>query len=638
MSTSPFSTRGIGALGVILCTVFVATNPTSTAFAQQKTSYNDVPAGAYYEDAASALLELGALDSGEARLRPGDSATRAELVKLLVNLRNEAMVRPSVSSFNDVALSTWYSPYFEAAAQVGWVHGDGNCYQSFRPCTARPASSVNRAEAAALLARAFGLEHTGAAPQFPDASQSEWYYMPIQTAADHCVLQGDGGTGRVRPAASMNRAEMVVMFHRAYLNMQYGEDCGPRTSGISTVSVVSPTLVRVTFDDAINVARAEDAHRYTITRVSGGASIGISAATLIGSNTVELDLSTSLAADTQYSLSAQSLATTAGAIFSDSARFTFEGEAGDITDVTATSSTRIRLTFNTDITRSYAEDESRFTVTRSVGGGTLGIQSASLLDSRTVELLLATTLSGNISYRVNVQNLRTTADVAFSDTATFVFPLAANAHIVTVTAPTSTRIRVVFDTDLDIPRAEQTGRYAVSDGSRTYSLRTANLLDDRRTVELELVETLTNQRSYTVNAQELLTADGNFFTDSHSFIFDAGVGASFIAMLTGLQEIPYKVTTATGTGTFILTGNSLQYDITVKNMSGAITAAHFHQGDVGVVGSVAMAITFNGQRATGSWTNMTDLQRNAILDREIYVNVHTALNPDGEIRGQILPQ
>ena len=109
-------------------------------------------------------------------------------------------------------------------------------------------------------------------------------------------------------------------------------------------------------------------------------------------------------------------------------------------------------------------------------------------------------------------------------------------------------------------------------------------------------------------------------------------------MLTGIQETPPIVTTATGTGTFVLTGNGLQYDITVQNLSSDITAAHFHMGDSGVAGPVLMAITFNGNHASGTWTGLTKDQRNAILNRSIYANVHTVDHPDGEIRGQVLPQ
>ena len=530
-----------------VCLLFSQLIPFAAA---QQTHYTDVSAGAYYEGAASALLEIGALDRSESRLRPSDLATRAELAKLLVNLHGEALLYPDPSNFNDIPRLAWYFPYIEAAANAGWVHGDGDCYKKFRPCTARPSAQVNRAEAATLLVRAFALERTDTAPDFVDVDFNAWYAGAIQTAADHCVLQGDSGSSRVRPSAFMNRAEMVVMFYRAYSNMHYGTDCGtPRSSSSSSRS-----------------------------------------------------------------------------------------DAGELINATATSSTRVRLTFNTDIARSYAEDESRYTVTRIGGGGTLGIQTATLLDSRTVELLLSTNLSGDVSYRVNVLSLQTSVGVPFSDSVSFTFPMAAPGHIVNVKALTSTRIQITFDTDLDIARAEQSGRYLITDGSNTLSLRSANLLDDRRTVELSLADTLVNQRSYTVFAQEVQTSAGVYFTDSDMFVFDAGVGATFSVMLTGIQEIPARITTATGSGTFILTSTGLQYNITVRNMSGSITAAHFHEGATGIPGPVLSPITFVGQHATGTWTGITDVQRNALLDRRIYVNVHTAANPDGEIRGQLLPQ
>jgi hydroxymethylpyrimidine kinase/phosphomethylpyrimidine kinase/thiamine-phosphate diphosphorylase len=73
------------------------------------------------------------------------------MVKLMVNMQNQPLLYPSVSGFTDVSRSFWYFPYFESAAKAGWVHGDGNCYNQYRPCYARPGDMINRAEAAALL-------------------------------------------------------------------------------------------------------------------------------------------------------------------------------------------------------------------------------------------------------------------------------------------------------------------------------------------------------------------------------------------------------------------------------------------------------------------------------------------------------
>lgn len=110
---------------------------------------------------------------------------------------------------------------------------------------------------------------------------------------------------------------------------------------------------------------------------------------------------------------------------------------------------------------------------------------------------------------------------------------------------------------------------------------------------------------------------------------------SFSAMLTGGQETPAVSTSATGDATFTWNGTSLTYDITVRNLSSAITAAHFHTGAPGVAGPVAMPISFSGNHATGTWSNLSPQQRADLMAGRLYVNVHATNHPDGEIRGQV---
>src|SRR5687768_613203 len=80
-----------------------------------ETHYTDVDAGAWYEAAAAALLESGALDRNESRLRPNDLATRAEVLKLLVEVYDADMVNPATPSFSDVPRTAWYYTYVETA-------------------------------------------------------------------------------------------------------------------------------------------------------------------------------------------------------------------------------------------------------------------------------------------------------------------------------------------------------------------------------------------------------------------------------------------------------------------------------------------------------------------------------------------
>ncbi|MDP3581044.1 MAG: CHRD domain-containing protein [Ignavibacteria bacterium] len=121
-------------------------------------------------------------------------------------------------------------------------------------------------------------------------------------------------------------------------------------------------------------------------------------------------------------------------------------------------------------------------------------------------------------------------------------------------------------------------------------------------------------------------------------------GASFTAKMDGSQEVPAVTTTATGTGSFVLSANGTQltYNITVNGLSGAITGSHFHNAAAGTGGGVVKAFTFTGNTASGVWTSsdanqpLTDLLLSELLKGKLYVNVHTSANAGGEIRGQVL--
>ena len=202
-------------------------------------AYSDVSAGIWYQSAVEAFTDAGYLDGAQTRFRGNDNANRAEFTKLVVELNGGILsTPPAVASFDDVKAGAWYYGYMEEAAKEGWVKGDGNCYGT-HPCYARPSSNINRAEAAALIVRAFGLDATGAASSFVDVPAGQWYTSAVQTAADHCVLQGDDATGRARPSDYMNRAEMVVMLHRVDQNLTFGVDCGKSMS-------LSPAIKSVT--------------------------------------------------------------------------------------------------------------------------------------------------------------------------------------------------------------------------------------------------------------------------------------------------------------------------------------------------------------------------------------------------------
>jgi len=118
------------------------------------------------------------------------------------------------------------------------------------------------------------------------------------------------------------------------------------------------------------------------------------------------------------------------------------------------------------------------------------------------------------------------------------------------------------------------------------------------------------------------------------------------AILSGAAERPNPVdTTATGSGSFALEGNVLRFDIRYSGLSSNSTAAHIH-GPASAAGFTGVMIDlapfhsgpFGGTAGTFSGSVvLTPTQKTAVLAGLTYVNVHSAANGGGEIRGQIAP-
>src|SRR3989344_1800198 len=181
----------------------------------------DVSESDWFAEAVSELVDMGYIDESQ-EIHPSDLATRSAFIQLMVDLKggaNDIVVTDENESFKDVSYWHDYAPHFEKAAQQGWMKGVGNCYGT-EYCNANPNGLINRAEAAALLSRAFGLDG-GEAPEFDDNSPGEWFTEHINVAASSCILKGDGGSKKVRPADNMNRAEMFVMLYRLHAGLRY---------------------------------------------------------------------------------------------------------------------------------------------------------------------------------------------------------------------------------------------------------------------------------------------------------------------------------------------------------------------------------------------------------------------------------
>lgn len=100
--------------------------------------------------------------------------------------------------------------------------------------------------------------------------------------------------------------------------------------------------------------------------------------------------------------------------------------------------------------------------------------------------------------------------------------------------------------------------------------------------------------------------------------------------------------TGNGQGTVAVTfdtdSKKLSWKGSYSNLSGPATAAHFHTGAADKNGGVAVPIFSAATTKTpfeGSAT-LTDAQAADLMAGRLYVNVHTAANKAGEIRGQVM--
>jgi hypothetical protein len=137
-----------------------------------------------------------------------------------------------------------------------------------------------------------------------------------------------------------------------------------------------------------------------------------------------------------------------------------------------------------------------------------------------------------------------------------------------------------------------------------------------------------------------------FRTALFAGLFAAGLisGASaatvkYHATLNPKSEVP--PTSGSGSGemnaTLNTTSKELAYTLTFKDLSGPATAAHFH-GPAGPDANAPVVVPIDGKSPKSpvhATATLTDAQINELNSGKWYVNVHTAKNPGGEIRGQV---
>jgi hypothetical protein len=117
----------------------------------------------------------------------------------------------------------------------------------------------------------------------------------------------------------------------------------------------------------------------------------------------------------------------------------------------------------------------------------------------------------------------------------------------------------------------------------------------------------------------------------------------FFAWLDGAQENPPVTTPGSGVGGISLEGNSLSYLVSYSGLTANATMAHFHgPADVGANAGVMLGLNPFSPQSTSGLYGAVGVSVNAAFIEALnagltYLNIHTSTNPEGEIRGQVLP-
>lgn len=108
--------------------------------------------------------------------------------------------------------------------------------------------------------------------------------------------------------------------------------------------------------------------------------------------------------------------------------------------------------------------------------------------------------------------------------------------------------------------------------------------------------------------------------------------------LSGANEVPATSSSGVGSMTANLDKqtNLFTWTVTYSGLSGPVTGAHFHgPAKRGENAGVALPLTGSLESPIRGTATLTGAQREAVVNGNWYINLHTAANPNGEIRGQI---
>ena len=172
------------------------------------TSFTDVPAGAYYEEAVGWAVKEGITKgTSDSTFTPDGVCTRAQAVTFLWRAAGSPAAKASTQPFADVKAGSYYDDAVRWAVENGVTVGTS-------ATTFSPNATCSRAQIVTFLWRAQKSPAAGSANPFDDVAGSAYYADAVQWAVQKDITKGTGATA-FSPDANCIRAQIVTFLYRS---------------------------------------------------------------------------------------------------------------------------------------------------------------------------------------------------------------------------------------------------------------------------------------------------------------------------------------------------------------------------------------------------------------------------------------
>lgn len=187
-------------ISIIIAATMILSSLISFADTPKASSFTDVDSSTEVGKAILKLANAGIVNgNGDGTFAPQRSVTRAELCKMINNIKN--YTEEADTAFSDVTSDKWYFSHVKIAKKAGYING-------FEDGTFRGDQYVTREQACAILVRVLGLYDLGLPVAISDAV-SPWAENYVKTVITNTIIPLEDGNV-FRATMNMTRAELAV--------------------------------------------------------------------------------------------------------------------------------------------------------------------------------------------------------------------------------------------------------------------------------------------------------------------------------------------------------------------------------------------------------------------------------------------